>query len=61
MHDLYDKGNSEFEHGEKIVLLKNEHGIDAKEFTHDVKVTATTGLSLAYNDVAVRSHQAQVR
>ena len=43
-----EDGQSEFKTGDKVVLLKNENGLDTTGITKKATITATTGVSLKY-------------
>ena len=46
--NLYGKNGGEFEMGDKVVLLKNDNGLDTTDIKTKATITAETGISLTY-------------
>ncbi|MDO4840854.1 MAG: autotransporter outer membrane beta-barrel domain-containing protein [Desulfovibrionaceae bacterium] len=46
--NLYGKNSGEFKIGDKVVLLKNDNGLDTTDIKTKAVITAETGISLTY-------------
>ncbi len=60
VYSLHGKDDGEFLPGDKVVLLQNDAGINAEGFTQKVSISATTGVSLAYDDVVVQANETEL-